>query len=107
MFLLHGNVFDVVVCDGRTWSLVDFLTEVLLKESRDAIAVYNLSTGTRFTRRAPGTAGVEDLLLGSEKQHALPALERFLIGSTKTALIVEYAEAVAPAGDPTFQADAD
>ncbi len=107
MFLLHGNVFDVAVCDGHTWSLVDFLSEVLLKESRDAIAVYNLSTGTRFTKRDAGTTSVDDLLLTTEKQHALPALERFLIGSTRAALVVEYAEAVAPAGDPTFQADAD
>ena len=107
MFLVHGNVFDVVVCDGRSWSLVDFLTDVLLRESRDAIAVYNLSTGVRFAKRPPSAGDVADLLLTTEKQKALPALERFLVGSTRAGVVVEYAEAIAPAGDPTFQADAD
>ncbi|MGE5358323.1 MAG: ATP-binding protein [Bacteroidales bacterium] len=107
MFLLHGNVFDVVVCDGRTWSLVDFLTDVLLKESRDAIAVYNLSTGVRFAKRRASDVGAEDLLLATEKPKALQAMERFLVGATKAAVVIEYAEAVAPTGDPTFQADSD
>jgi transitional endoplasmic reticulum ATPase len=107
MFLLHGNVFDVVVCDGRTWSLVDFLTDALLKESRDSIVVYNLSTGVRFAKRRAGDTGAEDLLLATEKPKAMQAMERFLVGATKAAAVIEYAEAVAPAGDPTFQADAD
>ena len=37
----------------------------------------------------------------------LPALERLLVGSMRAAVILEYAESLAPAGDPTFQADAD
>jgi SpoVK/Ycf46/Vps4 family AAA+-type ATPase len=35
------------------------------------------------------------------------ALERLLIGYTKTAVIMEYAEAIAPAGDPNFQSESD
>ena len=37
----------------------------------------------------------------------LAALERLLIGSTRTAVILEYADAIAPSGDPDFQADGD
>ena len=37
----------------------------------------------------------------------LAALERLLVGSTRTAVIIEYADALAPAGDPTFQGDGD
>ncbi len=107
MFLLHGNVFDVVVCDGKPWSLVDFLTDVLLKESREAIAVYNLSTGVRLAKRPARSADLDDLLLATEKQKALPALERFLVGSMKAGIVIEYGEAIAPAGDPSFQADSD
>jgi transitional endoplasmic reticulum ATPase len=107
MFVLHGNVFDAVVDQQRTLSLTEFLTDVLLKESRQTVAVYNLATGVRFTRREPTLAPQEDALLAADKPRALAALERVLIGGSKVAVIVEYAEAVVPAGDPAFQADAD
>src|SRR5262249_39324460 len=53
-----------------------------------------------------GTA-ISDLLLASEKDRIFSAFERLLISSTKTAVIMEYAEAIAPAGDPNFQGEAD
>ena len=92
---------------ARTLSLTDFLTDVLLKDSRQTIAVYNLATGIRFARREAGLTGVDEALLASEKPKALAALERVLVGASKVAVILEYAEAIAPAGDPAFQADAD
>ena len=46
-------------------------------------------------------------MLAAEKDRVFAALERLLIGSTKTALVMEYAEAIAPAGDPNFQSEAD
>jgi SpoVK/Ycf46/Vps4 family AAA+-type ATPase len=107
MFVLHGSVFDTVVHAGRPLSLTDFLTDVLLKDSRQTIAVYNLATGIRFSRREAGLAGVEDALLATEKPKALAALERMLTAGRRVAVILEYAEAIAPAGDPAFQADAD
>jgi hypothetical protein len=61
----------------------------------------------RFTKRADGVTGLEDLLLSTEKDRVFAALERLLIGTTKTAVIMEYAEAIAPAGDPNFQGEAD
>ena len=107
MFVLHGNVFDTVIHQQRTLTLTDFLTEVLLKDSRQTIAVYNLATGVRFARREAGLASSEDALIASEKPRALAALERILVGGSKVAVILEYAEAIAPAGDPAFQADGD
>jgi transitional endoplasmic reticulum ATPase len=107
MFVLHGNVYDVVLCNRKMMALTEFLTDVLLKDSKDTIAVYNVATGVRFTKRADGLTGVEDLLLATEKDRVFAALERLLIGSTKTAVIMEYAEAIAPAGDPNFQGESD
>lgn len=107
MFVLHGNVFDSVVHQQRAWTLTDFLTDILLADSRRTIAVYNLATGVRFTRREEGVPSAEDALVAGEKPKALAALERLLIGASKAAVILEYAEAVAPAGDPAFQADSD
>src|SRR3954454_8518735 len=108
MFVLHGNVYDEVVHNGRMMALTEFLTDVLLKESKETIAVYNVSTGVQFNKRADGSvSNLEDLLLATEKDRVLAALERLLIGSMKTAVIMEYAEAIAPAGDPNFQGDSD
>jgi len=107
MFVLHGNVYDVVLCNRKMMALTEFLTDALLKDSKDTIAVYNVATGVRFTKRIDGVTGLEDLLLSTDKARVFAALERLLIGSTKTAVIMEYAEAVVPSGDPNFQGEAD
>ncbi|MFL6253397.1 MAG: ATP-binding protein [Pyrinomonadaceae bacterium] len=109
MFVLHGNVYDVVLHGRRMLALTEFLTDVMLKESKETIAVYNVATGVRFAKREAGVAaaGLEDLLLATDKARVFAALERLLVGETKTAVIIEYAEALAPAGDPSFQGDAD
>ncbi len=107
MFVLHGNVFDAVVHQQRTLTITSFLTDVLLKDSRQTVAVYNLATGVRFVRREAGGPSFDDALLATEKPKALAALERVLVGASKVAVILEYAEAIAPAGDPAFQADSD
>ncbi len=107
MFVLHGNVYDVVVHGQQTSSLVEFLSEVLLKDTRETIATYNLATGARFAKRATTLPGTDGVLLETQKEKVLPALERLLVGSMRVAVILEYAEALAPAGDPAFQADAD
>ena len=51
MFILHGNVFDVVLNEGKMLGLTEFLTDVLLKDSRESIVAYNLSSGARFPKR--------------------------------------------------------
>ena len=107
MFVLHGNVYDVVLHQKRIMSLTEFLTDVLLKEAKETIAVYNVAMGVRFSKRAGSVTDLEDLLLAGEKDRVFAALERLLVGSTKTAVIMEYAEAIAPGGDPNFQSDAD
>jgi transitional endoplasmic reticulum ATPase len=114
MFILHGNVYDAVLHDRRFLSLSEFLTDVLLRDSKDTIAVYNVATGIRYAKVPSGRAGTvepagtEDSAgFDSAKGRALAALERLLVSSTKAAVLLEYAEALAPAGDPTFQADAD
>ena len=107
MFVLHGNVYDVVLCSRKMMALTEFLTDVLLKDSKETIAVYNVATGTRFTKHAHNATAVDDLLLGTDKAKVFAAFERLLIGSTKTAVIMEYAEAIAPSGDPNFQGESD
>ncbi|HEX8421939.1 MAG TPA: AAA family ATPase [Pyrinomonadaceae bacterium] len=107
MFVLHGNVYDSVLHGGQILSLTEFLTGVLLKESRETIVAYNVSTGARFAKRAAEVVVLEELLLSPEKDRTLAALESVLSTSSKAAVIIEYAETVAPSGDPNFQADTD
>src|SRR4030095_937247 len=75
MFVLHGNVYDVVLHNDKMMALTEVLTD--------------------------------GLLLAIQKDRVVSALERLLISATKTAVIMEYAEAIAPAGDPNFQGEAD
>jgi len=107
IFLLHGNVFDLVLDDGKLRPLTEFLTDTLLKESRDTIAVYNLATGVRFPKKAKMVEAQAALLAETEKAKVLAGLERLLVTSAKVGVVLEYAETLAPAGDPSFQADFD
>jgi transitional endoplasmic reticulum ATPase len=107
VFVLHGNVYDAVLCGGETLSITEFLGNVLLQETKETVIVYNVATGVRFLKRAKGVDHLDDLLLPEDKTRALAAIERLLIASTKTAIILEYAEALAPAGDPNFQSESD
>jgi AAA+ superfamily predicted ATPase len=106
MFVLHGNVFDAVVQDGLR-SLSAFLADVLLSETKDTVVTYNVATGGHFAKRAPGVEASEDLTAAGPKDKALAGLERLLVTGNRTAVVLEYADALAPAGDPAFQADAD
>src|SRR5262245_21437260 len=107
IFVLHGNVFDAVLSGDRFLTLTDFLGNVLLRESKETIAVYNVATGVRFLKRAKDVEDVDDLILQTDKPKVLGAIERMLIGSSKAAAILEYAEVIAPSGDPNFQSEGD
>src|SRR5438067_13879438 len=107
IFVLHGNVFDAVLSGDRFLTLTDFLGNALLKESKETIAVYNVATGVRFLKRGKDVENLDDLILQTEKTRVLGALERMLIGSSRARVIIEYAEVIAPAGDPNFQSASD
>lgn len=107
LFVLHGNVYDAVLHDGRLLGLTEFLTGVLLRETKETIAVYNLATEVRFAKRARAGPATDELLGGATRDKVFLALERLVTTGTKTAVILEYAETLAPAGETSFQADAD
>jgi AAA+ superfamily predicted ATPase len=106
MFVLHGNVFDSVVQE-RLSTLSSFLSETLLPDTKEAVIVYNVATGGRFTKRAAGMELSEDLAQPGAKEKALAAIENLLTSRSGIAVVLEYADMLAPAGDPAFQADAD
>jgi len=106
-FVLHGNVTDLVVSGDRFIRMSDFLSEVLLAPSKDVVIQYNVATGVRFSKRRANVPGLDDLLALREADKILPALERVLHEVDKVAIVIDYAEMVAPAGDPNFFSAAD
>jgi transitional endoplasmic reticulum ATPase len=107
IFVLFGNVYDSVISGDQILTLTEFLANVLLKESKDTVAIYNVATGVRFAKRRKDVSNLDELLLSTEKPKVLGAIERMLIGGTRTAALLEYAEAIAPAGDSNFQSEGD
>jgi len=107
MFLLHGNVYDAIIYDGKPLALSDFLAGALLRDSKQTIVLYNVATGVRFAKRAHDVDFPDELLAPGAKDRTLAALETLLTTGTRSAVILEYADAVVPTGDPAFQADGD
>lgn len=106
IFILHGNVYDAVLSEGHVVTLTEFLGQVLLEQSKETIVVYNVATGVRFLKREKGL-NVDESLLSQDKPRVLMALEKMLTDGAKSAVILEYAEAITPAGDPNFQSESD
>jgi hypothetical protein len=106
-FVVHGNVHDLVLHEGQLLSLGEFLAQVLLAPAKETVVSYNLSSGVRFHKKRGEVAGLEDLLLQRSADKILPALEKLLVATKQAGLVVEYAEMIAPAGDPNFFSEAD
>jgi SpoVK/Ycf46/Vps4 family AAA+-type ATPase len=101
-FVLHGNVHDIFLYGDKLYTLSEFLAQVLLDKNKDTVALYNVSTGVRFAKRKLKLDGLEELILVKEPAKVLPLLERALTTEDKLAVILEYADTIAPAGDTSF-----
>jgi SpoVK/Ycf46/Vps4 family AAA+-type ATPase len=106
-FVLHGNVNDLVLSGGKFIRMADFLSEVLLSPSKDVVVQYNVATGVKFSKKRATVETLDELVVLREPDKILPALERLVHDVDKVAVIIDYAEMVAPAGDPNFFSSAD
>lgn len=119
IFVLHGNVYDSVLHDGKLNTITDFLVQNVLQPSKDFVGVYNISTAFRSAYRKTvddGRTKTLELLNGLTSNHSktqwLEALEVLLSANqfaltSRNGLILEYAETLAPAGDPSMMPDID
>lgn len=105
MFLLHRNVFDRVLYDGRFWSVEEFLARVLLWDNKARIITYDPASRIRFLKG--GSQKSEELLAALGAEDPLAYLENQLHGTEPTAVIISYAGSVAPPGDEHFLAQTD
>jgi transitional endoplasmic reticulum ATPase len=101
-FILHGNVNDLLLSGGKFTRFGDFLSEVLLSPSKDVVIKYDLATGVRFTKKKGDIPDLDLLLSLRDADKILPLLEKLLHAVDRVAVILDYAEMIAPAGDPNF-----
>src|SRR5688572_23989902 len=106
LFILFGNVHDLILQNGRLVAVSDFLAGTVLAK-KDTVIRYNVSTGCRLTKKPARLESLEELLLERAPDKVLPLLERLLFVQNNLALIIDYAEAVAPAGDTSFSSEQD
>jgi len=72
-FVLHGNVHDLILHDGKLHGLVDFLGNVLLASSRDVVAHLQPVLGVRFLKKQGEVVGLDELVLEKSADKVLPA----------------------------------
>lgn len=121
LFLLHGNVRDLVRVEDGYASLEEYL-ERLLARAKEVVGFYDYSRGLRFSRK-----GMKDrftlavnthyILQGKpeigdefprEPLQLFPILESFLTdGSQHGAIVMDFVETVVPAGDLSFMSTED
>lgn len=106
LFVLHGNVHDKVLHDGKLVGVSDFISTAVL-EKKDLIARYNVSAGCRVLKKPGSLAGYEEMLVQRSPDKVLPGLERMLYTENNVGVVIDYAETVAPAGDASFSSETD
>jgi transitional endoplasmic reticulum ATPase len=106
-FILHGNVHDVVLHEGKELPVEEFIGTVMLGGNKDTIVFYNNSTGVKFHKRKGKLEGLDELLLHKSRDKVLPLLERALVTEARFAVVLTYAESLAPAADLSMYSDND
>jgi transitional endoplasmic reticulum ATPase len=108
-FVLYRNVFDNFLVGDTLHNLQSFLVAELFKDTKKHVCEVSLERGIRVlggksdSTLAATSAGPEDAPL----LQALHTLEVQMRTEQSTAVIVPYADALLPAGDPSFMAQPD
>ncbi len=106
VFLLYGNVFDLILHEGKLLPLPDFLAGVLLAK-KDIIVQFNPSSGVKFRKKDKTTPHADQLVAAKDTEEMLTQLERLLRTTDGIGVIGDYAEMMAPSGDNSFLTEAD
>jgi transitional endoplasmic reticulum ATPase len=106
-FVLHGNVHDLVLHEGRLVPVPEYLCEVLLAPTKDLVLRYDVSSGVRVVKGRASDPRLEAVLASRQPGRVLPALEVLLLSADRVGAVLEYAETIAPAAETSFASDAD
>ena len=109
-FVLYRNVFDHFLVGETLHTLQSFLVTELFKDTKKQVFEVSLERGIRVLSgpvdsTLVGLAG--DDSGGDNLLSSLHALENQMRSQQSTAVIVPYADALLPAGDPSFMAQQD
>ena len=106
VFLLYGNVFDLILHDGKLLPLSDFLASVLLAK-KDIIVQFNPSSGVKLRKKDKNVPLSDQLAAAKDTEGMLAQLEKLLRTTDGVGVIGDYAEMIAPAGENNFLSEAD
>lgn len=109
-FVLYRNVFDNFLVGETLHTLQSFLVTELFKDTKKQVVEVSLERGIRvlsgpLDSALTGLAGEDSD--GVNLLSSLHALENQMRSQQSTAVIVPYADALLPAGDPSFMAQQD
>ena len=107
-FILYRNVFDNFLMGGAMEGLQTFLLDALLQGSSKQVCEISLERGVRTLRGKEGRT--EGNVSTSDIDALLPSLHKLedqMRSGVATAIIVPYADALLPAGDPSFMSNQD
>ena len=106
VFLLHGNVFDLIPFEAEQIRLVDFLCRVLL-EKKSVVCHFNTSTKIKFVRREQQIPHLDQALSARDSERSLIALEQILRAMDGVGVVVDYAEMLLPSGEVSLLSEGD
>lgn len=109
-FVLYRNVFDHFLVGETLHTLSSFLVTELFKDTKKQVVEVSLERGIRvLSGPVDSTLAVlcGDDSGGDNLLSSLHALENQMRSQQSTAVIVPYADALLPAGDPSFMAQQD
>lgn len=109
-FVLYRNVFDNFLVGETLHNLQSFLVTELFKDTKKHVCEVSLERGIRVLSGKPEGGTQAAALDGGDAPSLLQALhmlEGQMRAEQSTAVIVPYADALLPAGDPSFMAQQD
>ncbi|MDB5930530.1 MAG: ATPase, central domain protein [Polaromonas sp.] len=109
-FVLYRNVFDSFLVGGNLHSLQSFLVAELFRDTKKHVCEVSLERGIQVLIGKPDASiamATPDSPEAPALLQSLHALEKQMRAEQSTAVIVPYADALLPAGDPSFMAYAD
>ena len=104
VFVLYRNVFDRYQVGDRYYTLLPFLSDVLLKDNKQRIFELSVDRGVRVVQGSSpqGKAELYRHLEGKGLAGIFESLERQMLEQRSSALLIPYAGTIFPAAEPHF-----
>jgi transitional endoplasmic reticulum ATPase len=104
LFVLHGNVYDRFWVGDKSWSLQDFLAQVLFQNKNKTVLELSMGRGLRALRtdNNESVPGLDRRLDETGIAGLLNAVEGQMLSGRSVALVIPYANTLLPNGETQF-----